>query len=321
MVKDKKILITGGAGFIGSKICERLLNNNEILIYDNLNRNSVKETEFLKMKNIKLVKGDILDYKSLKSAVDEFKPEIVIHLAAIAGIDTVIRNPVKTMKVNMIGTYNVVESIKDYIKQMDRFINISTSEVFGSYAFKVDEQSTTNLAPVGEARWTYSVSKLAGEHLAHSYYKEYGLPAISVRPFNIYGEGQVGEGAIHSFILKALKEEDMEIHGDGDQIRSWCYIEDFVDGIMLCLGKKEAIGNSFNIGNPRGTITISMLAHSIKTISNSKSNLVYVPKNYVDVEIRIPSIDKAKEILGYQPKYDLISGLEKTIAWYRGNMK
>ncbi|NSB30290.1 NAD-dependent epimerase/dehydratase family protein [Clostridium saccharoperbutylacetonicum] len=321
MVKDKKILITGGAGFIGSKICERLLNNNEILIYDNLNRNSVKETEFLKMKNIKLVKGDILDYKSLKSAVDEFKPEIVIHLAAIAGIDTVIRNPVKTMKVNMIGTYNVVESIKDYIKQMDRFINISTSEVFGSYAFKVDEQSTTNLAPVGEARWTYSVSKLAGEHLAHSYYKEYGLPAISVRPFNIYGEGQVGEGAIHSFILKALKEEVMEIHGDGDQIRSWCYIEDFVDGIMLCLEKKEAIGNSFNIGNPRGTITISMLAHSIKTISNSKSNLVYVPKNYVDVEIRIPSIDKAKEILGYQPKYDLISGLEKTIAWYRGNMK
>jgi dTDP-glucose 4,6-dehydratase len=321
MVKDKKILITGGAGFIGSKICERLLNNNEILIYDNLNRNSVKETEFLNMKNIKLVKGDILDYKSLKSAVDEFKPEIVIHLAAIAGIDTVIRNPVKTMKVNMIGTYNVVESIKDYIKQMDRFINISTSEVFGSYAFKVDEQSTTNLAPVGEARWTYSVSKLAGEHLAHSYYKEYGLPAISVRPFNIYGEGQVGEGAIHSFILRALKEEDMEIHGDGDQIRSWCYIEDFVDGIMLCLEKKEAIGNSFNIGNPRGTITISMLAHSIKTISNSKSNLVYVPKNYVDVEIRIPSIDKAKEILGYQPKYDLISGLEKTIAWYRGNMK
>lgn len=321
MVKDKKILITGGAGFIGSKICERLLNNNEILIYDNLNRNSVKETEFLKMKNIKLVKGDILDYKSLKSAVDEFKPEIVIHLAAIAGIDTVIRNPVKTMKVNMIGTYNVVESIKDYIKQMDRFINISTSEVFGSYAFKVDEQSTTNLAPVGEARWTYSVSKLAGEHLAHSYYKEYGLPAISVRPFNIYGEGQVGEGAIHSFILKALKEEDMEIHGDGDQIRSWCYIEDFVDGIMLCLEKKEAIGNSFNIGNPRGTITISMLAHSIKTISKSKSNLVYVPKNYVDVEIRIPSIDKAKEILGYQPKYDLISGLEKTIAWYRGNLK
>ncbi|WP_459481316.1 NAD-dependent epimerase/dehydratase family protein [Clostridium saccharoperbutylacetonicum] len=321
MVKDKKILITGGAGFIGSKICERLLKNNEILIYDNLNRNSVKETEFLKMKNIKLVKGDILDYKSLKSAVDEFKPEIVIHLAAIAGIDTVIRNPVKTMKVNMIGTYNVVESIKDYIKQMDRFINISTSEVFGSYAFKVDEQSTTNLAPVGEARWTYSVSKLAGEHLAHSYYKEYGLPAISVRPFNIYGEGQVGEGAIHSFILRALKDEDMEIHGDGDQIRSWCYIEDFVDGIMLCLEKKEAIGNSFNIGNPRGTITISMLAHSIKTISNSKSNLVYVPKNYVDVEIRIPSIDKAKEILGYQPKYDLISGLEKTIAWYRGNMK
>jgi dTDP-D-glucose 4,6-dehydratase len=317
MIKGKKIMLTGGAGFIGTKICERLVENNKLLIYDNLNRNSIKETDLLSDKNIKFIEGDILDFTFLKSAVDEFKPEIVIHLAAIAGIDTVIKNPVKTMKVNMIGTYNVMEAIKEYIPQMDRFIDISTSEVFGSYAFKVDEQSTTNLAPVGEARWTYSVSKLAGEHLAHSYYKEYGLPAVSVRPFNIYGPGQVGEGAIHSFILRALKNEEIQIHGDGDQIRSWCYIDDFVEGIILCLEKKEAIGNSFNIGNPRGTITISMLAHSIKNISKSQSNVVYVPKNYVDVEIRIPTIDKAKELLGYNPKYDLVSGLEKTISWYR----
>jgi len=315
MIKNKKILLTGGAGFIGTRLCELLSDNNEILIYDNLNRNSIKNTNLLNKENIKLIQGDILDLSHVKSTVDEFKPNIVIHLAAVAGIDTVIKNPVMTMKVNMLGTYNVLEALKDY--KIDRFIDFSTSEVFGSYAYKVDEQHTTNLAPVGEARWTYSVSKLAGEHLAHSYYKEYGLPVVTVRPFNIYGAGQVGEGAIHQFVIKAINNDQIQIHGDGDQIRSWCYIDDFVNGIMLCLNKKKAIGNSFNIGNPKGTITILMLAKLIKRIANSKSEIIYVPKNYVDVELRIPSIEKAKKILGFVPKYDLDEGLEKTIEWYR----
>lgn len=315
MIKNKKVLLTGGAGFIGTRICNLLYENNEILIYDNLNRNSIKNTNLLDKTNVKLVQGNILDFNYLKSVIDGFRPNIVIHLAAVAGIDTVIKNPVTTMKVNMIGTYNILEAVKDL--NLDRFIDFSTSEVFGSYAYKVDEQHTTNLAPVGEARWTYSVSKLAGEHLTHSYHKEYGIPSVSIRPFNIYGPGQVGEGAIHQFVLRAIKNEQMQVHGDGDQIRSWCYIDDFVDGIMLCLTKEEAIGNSFNIGNPRGTITISMLAHLIKRIADSKSEIVYVPKNYVDVELRIPNIEKAQKLLGYKPKYDLALGLEKTIEWYR----
>ena len=315
MIQGKKILLTGGAGFIGTKLCELLSSGNEILIYDSLNRNSIKNTNLLDKKNVKLVKGDVLDINSLKIAIDNFNPNIVIHLAAVAGIDTVIKNPVNTMKVNIIGTYNILEALKSH--KIDKFIDFSTSEVYGSYAYKVDEQDTTDLAPVGEARWTYSVSKLAAEHLAHSYYKEYGLPIVTVRPFNIYGPGQVGEGAIHQFVNKAIKNEEIQIHGDGDQIRSWCYIDDFVDGIMLCLEKKEAIGNSFNIGNPRGTVTISMLAQLIKRILNSESNIVYVPKNYVDVELRIPNIDKARKILDYEPKYDLTEGLERTINWYR----
>lgn len=315
MIQYKRILLTGGAGFIGTKLCKELINDNQILIYDNLKRNSIKNTDLLNKNNIRLVEGDILDFNHIKSVVDEFKPNIIIHLAAVAGIDTVIKSPVTTMKVNMIGTFNLLEAAKDH--KIDRFIDFSTSEVFGSYAYKVDEQHTTNLAPVGEARWTYSVSKLAGEHLAHSYYKEYGLPVVTVRPFNIYGEGQVGEGAIHQFVIRAIKNEEIQIHGDGDQIRSWCYVDDFVKGIMLCLEKEEAIGQSFNIGNTRGTVTISMLADMIKRIANSQSEIVYVPKNYVDVELRIPSIEKAKEILGYEPKYDLNKGLEKTIKWYR----
>lgn len=320
-MKNRKIFVTGGAGFIGTKLCEKLSDDNEILIYDNLKRNSIKNTELLNRKNIKLVQGDILDYLLLKKVVDDFKPNIVIHLAAVAGIDTVIKSPVNTMKVNMIGTYNVLEAIKDNICNIERFIEFSTSEVFGCCAYKVDENSTTNLAPVGEARWTYSVSKLAGEHLSHSYYKEFGLPAVSIRPFNIYGPGQVGEGAVHQFVVRAIKNETLQIHGNGDQIRSWCYIEDFVDGIMLCLENEKAIGNTFNIGNPRGTVTIAMLAQLIRQISKSDSEIIYVPKNYVDVELRIPSIEKAENLLGFIPKYNLVEGLEKTIEWYRSILK
>ncbi|WP_315112786.1 NAD-dependent epimerase/dehydratase family protein [Clostridium intestinale] len=318
MIENKRIFLTGGAGFIGTKLSGLLSDRNEILIYDNLNRNSIKNTNLLNKSNISFVRGDILNFECLKSTIEEFKPDIVIHLAAIAGIETVIKNPVNTMKVNMIGTYNILEIIKDY--KIDRFIDFSTSEVFGTYAYKVEETNTTNLAPVGEARWTYSVSKLAGEHLAHSYYKEYGVPVVTVRPFNIYGPGQVGEGAIHQFVKRAINDETIEIHGDGEQIRSWCYIEDFVDGIMLCLEEDDAIGNSFNIGNPQGTVTILMLAQLIKAVANSKSEIFHVPKTYVDVELRIPNIDKARAKLNYNPKYDLTNGIKLTIDWYRESL-
>ncbi len=146
------------------------------------------------------------------------------------------------------------------------------------------------------------------------------MPVVTIRPFNIYGPGQVGEGAIHQFVVRAIKDDEIQVHGEGDQIRSWCYIEDFVKGIMLCIEKDESIGQAFNIGNPRGTITIGMLADLIKSISKSNSEIKYIPKNYVDVELRIPSIEKAKDILGYEPEYDLNRGLEETIKWYRGRM-
>ncbi|WP_160670077.1 NAD-dependent epimerase/dehydratase family protein [Clostridium sp. C8-1-8] len=320
-IKGKKLFLTGGAGFIGTKICERLYKDNNILIYDNLKRNSIKATNLLKDKSIELIQGDILDLQLLKKSIDLFKPDIVIHLAAIAGIDSVIKNPVDTMKVNMIGTYNILEAIKTCSLDVDRFIDFSTSEVFGVQAYKVNENSNTNLAPVGEARWTYSVSKLAGEHLAHSYYKQYGIKVVTVRPFNIYGPGQVGEGAVHQFIIRAINNQQIQIHGDGDQIRSWCYIDDFIEGIELCLTNTKAIGNSFNIGNPKGTITIGMLAQLIKQIANSKSDIVYVPKTYVDVDLRVPSIDKSYELLGFIPKIQLVEGLEKTIEWYRKQQK
>ncbi len=317
-MKERVFFITGGAGFIASAFIERIIENNKVVVFDSFARNSLKDKWFVNHKNLTVIQGDILNYSQVLNSLPE-NCDYVLHLAAIAGIDTVIKEPVKTMEVNMFGTYNILKAIleKNLIKRLERFIDFSTSEVFGVTAFRVDEKASTNLQPVGEARWTYSVSKLAGEHLAHAYYKQYGLKAVTIRPFNVYGPGQVGEGAIHRFVVRAINDEPLEIHGDGDQIRSWCYIDDMVDGMMLCLEKEEAIGEVFNIGNPRGTITILGLAEKIKLLANSRSEIIFVPKNYVDVELRIPSIEKAKEKLGYSPKIDLDEGLRRTIEWYR----
>ncbi len=317
-IQEKCIFITGGAGFIGTAVCRRLVNNNEIILYDNLWRNSIKDTNLLSHPNVHLIVGDVLDREKLAQSVKDV--QIVLHMAAIAGIDTVVRNPIRTMKVNILGTVNLLDALEPQMDHIERFIFFSTSEVFGSYAYKPRESETTNLQPVGEARWTYSVSKLAGEHLVHSYYRACNLPTVSIRPFNVYGPGQVGEGAVHVFITRALRGLPLQIHGDGDQIRSWCYIDDMVLGILLCMEKEEAIGNVFNIGNPRGTITIRSLAEKIVALTGSASPIVHVPKRYVDVELRIPSIERAKELLGYQPRVDLTEGLKRTIEWYRSRL-
>jgi len=240
-------------------------------------------------------------------------------MASIAGVDTVLSMPVKTMEVATIGTYNALKAAVEQ-KKLERFIDFSTSEVFGSYAFHVKESDATTLGTVGEARWTYAVSKLCTEHLTLNYHKQFGLPALAIRPFNIYGPRQVGIGAVHRFIVNALKNEDIIIHNDGSQIRSWCYIDDIVDGIMLCLDRKEAVGNTFNIGNPRSTVTIYNLALGIKRLSNSKSKIIFKKKEMQDVELRVPDIEKAKKILGYKPQVDLEEGLIRTIDWYRNNL-
>jgi len=321
VIKEKKLFITGGAGFIGTNLIKRLITDNEIIVYDNLSRNALKDSGLWDHPKLKIIQGDVLDYKLLKKSLPQ-DVDFVLHMAAIAGVDTVIKDPVKTMEVNIIGTYHILKALRELklLDKLERFINFSTSEVFGITAFRADEKAPTNLQPVGEARWTYSVSKLAGEHLTYSYYKQFGLRAVIVRPFNVYGPGQVGEGAIHHFVVRALKNEPLIIHGEGDQIRSWCYIDDMVDGILLCLEKKEAIGEVFNIGNPKGTITILALAEKVIQLAGSSSRIVHVPKTYVDVELRVPSIEKARHLLGFEPKIDLNEGLKRTIEWYRSKI-
>lgn len=318
MLHGKRILLTGGAGFIGTALARRLVEENQVVIYDNAHRNALSDTALLSHPNLRIIWGDVLDSEGVRNAIHGC--QIVVHLAAIAGVDTVLKMPVETMKVNIIGTYHVLEAaLQESV--LERLVDFSTSEVFGTYAYKVQEGDVTSLGAVGEARWTYAVSKLATEHLAHNYYKQYGLPVLSIRPFNIYGPGQVGEGAIHRFIVRALRTEDLEIHNDGSQIRAWCYIDDIVDGILLCLEKPEAVGQVFNIGNPRSVCTIYDLARRIVGLSDSKSRIIFVRWDYPDVELRIPNIDKARRLLGYEPKVDLDEGLLRTIAWYRERMR
>lgn len=312
-VSGKNIFISGGAGFIGSAIVTRLIDSNKIVVYDNFHRNSLDGRRLENHPNLKIIKGDVLDFDDVRRHLAG--AEIIIHLAAIAGIDTVIKSPIATIQVNMQGTANMLKAASE-LKSLERLIDFSTSEVFGSYAFRSEEGDTTSLGAVGNARWTYAVSKLAGEHLTYSYYKEKGLPALTIRPFNIYGPGQVGEGAVHHFVARALKGEDLVIRGNGDQIRSWCYIDDIVDGVLLALENENAVGESFNIGNPRGTVTIYGLALAINRVTYSKSKIVFTKRDLADVELRIPNIDKAKSILGFQPKIDLEEGLKKTADWY-----
>ena len=314
MLTNKKILITGGAGFIANALIKNLVADNKIVVFDNFHRDTLTSSGFAEHANLSVVRGDVLDLDSLTSAMSG--ANIVIHAAAIAGIDTVIKDPVKTMRVNMIGTANTLEAAR--VNNVgDRFVDFSTSEVFGSMAFQVSEENETVSGSAGEARWVYAVSKLAGEHLTHSYHRQYGLPTVTVRPFNVYGPGQTGEGAISVMIKRALAAETIYINGDGNQIRAWCYVDDFVDCLMRCIEMPTAVGESYNIGNARAVITILGLAQTICRVLESKSKIEFRPPLSADIAIRIPSVTKAEAALGFKAKIDLEEGIVETAKYLK----
>ncbi len=314
MLEGARLLVTGGAGFIGTALTRRLADSCHIRILDNLRRNALADAGLDTHPNVELVVGDVRDAATVERAVAGV--DYVVHMASIAGVDTVLKNPVTTMEVSIEGTINVLRAAVA-AGGIRRLIDFSTSEVFGSYAFRVREADVTSLGAVGEARWTYAVSKLATEHLAHNYWKQHGLPTCSIRPFNIYGPGQVGEGAVHAFVVRALRGEPIQIHNEGDQIRAWCYIDDIVDGIELALTRDEAVGEAFNIGNARSSVTIYQLARLVVRLVGSASPIEFVKWDFPDVELRIPDVKKAERLLGFRAQIDLEDGLARTIDWYR----
>ncbi|MEO6950705.1 MAG: NAD-dependent epimerase/dehydratase family protein [Polyangia bacterium] len=314
MIEGAHVLITGGAGFIGSHLVERLSVKNRIRVFDTFRRDALRPAGLHERPNVELMEGDVMDLASVKKSMDGV--DHVIHLASIAGVDTVMKQPALTMRVSLLGTANVLDASLE-TGRCKRFIDFSTSEVFGRYAYHVTEFDVTTLGAVGEARWTYAVAKLATEHLAMTYHKQYDFPAVSIRPFNIYGPRQVGEGAVHHFIVRALAGENLRVHNDGSQIRSWCYVDDIVDAVERVLSDPRAVGHSFNIGNPRSTVTIYNLAREIIRLASSGSRIEQVEWNHPDVELRVPAVGKAKELLDWHSKVDLEEGLLRTILWYR----
>jgi UDP-glucose 4-epimerase len=220
------------------------------------------------------------------------------------------------MRVNMIGSANVLEAAAR-LPHCERVVCFSTSEVFGQQSFRSSETDNAVMGKVGEARWTYAVSKLAEEHLAIAYYQEKHLLTTVVRPFNIYGPGQVGEGALKTFVLRALRDEPLEVHGDGTQIRAWCYVDDMIDSLLLDMVHPNAVGESFNIGNQKAVVTIYGLANLVVRVLGSSSPIVFTYKDYTDVELRVPSVRKAREMLGFEAKVDLEEGILRTAEYYR----
>jgi UDP-glucose 4-epimerase len=313
MITDKNVFVTGGAGFIANALLGRILDQNRVTVFDNFHRDTLSGSSLAGHPHLRIVRGDVLDYSALCTAMQG--ADIVVHAAAIAGVDTVLRIPVQTMRVNLIGTANMLEAAREN-GIPDRVVDFSTSEVFGPMAFRVSETDATVAGSAGEARWTYAVSKLAGEHLAKAYHQQYRLPVVTVRPFNVYGPGQTGEGAIQVFIRRALRNEPLRIDGDGNQIRAWCYVDDFVEGLLRCIGSAKAIGESFNIGNARAVITVLGLAQTVCRVLNSKSEIVFDPPLSADIAIRIPSVAKASELLGFKAKIDLEEGVLRTAKWF-----
>jgi nucleoside-diphosphate-sugar epimerase len=312
----KRILITGGAGFIGSHLVERLIEHNEIVVFDNLHRNALQFAHLDGHKHLHFIKGDVLDYDAVRRAVDGC--QIVIHCAAIAGVYTVDRSAIRTMEVNLLGTNQVVKAAIDV--RVERFVEFSTSEVYGPFIHKGKEDDLSTIGPVGENRWVYAASKLASEHLSFAHYKEDHLPLVIVRPFNVYGPRQVGDGAIRGMSLQALQGLPITIYNDGTQIRAWCFVTDFVDGVLRCAERNEAVGHAFNLGNPQGTVTNFELANMILRLSNSKSQIIFKPHPGPEVDLRVPSIEKAISLLDYRPTVSLESGVRQSIEWYASHL-
>ncbi|MDP3879096.1 MAG: NAD-dependent epimerase/dehydratase family protein, partial [Dehalococcoidales bacterium] len=314
----KNILITGGGGFIGVAMATRLCEDNQVVLFDtDFEHNAFAFSELKNNVYVQKFQGDILDKESIDCATRE--AQIVIHMAAKVGVQEVISDSLNTLEVNYGGTSNLLKSLANN-QNCERVLVFSTSEVFGVRAFGIAESGDSTFASVQDIRWCYCVSKLAAEQLAFSYFRQKGLPAVVIRPFNIFGPDRVGDHVVLRFIMKALRNEDLEVYGDGTQIRAWCYIDDFCDGVLRAMEVPEAIGQAFNIGNQNNTITIQGLAREIIELCGSKSRIVFKSLDFTDIDLRVPNTSKARNMLGFVPKVDLGEGLTRTINWVSENM-
>jgi UDP-glucose 4-epimerase len=313
-----KYLITGGAGFIGSHLVEKLITRgDQVIVFDDLSTGSASNLSGIKNK-IKFEQGNILD----KTAIDKLVPEsdYVVHLAAALGVFNIINRPLESLKTNLQGSEVVIEACDKYRKPL---LIASTSEIYGKNDnVPLNEEDDRIVGHPLKSRWSYSEAKAVDESLAYFYYLENKLPIRIVRFFNTVGPRQVGHYGmvVPRFISAALKNEPLSVYGSGDQIRCFCHVGDAVKALLLVMDSDKAVGEVFNVGNNQ-QISIMELAKKVIEITGSTSSIEKIPyenaylEGFEDMQLRVPDISKINRVLGWKPEINL-DQIIKDIAAY-----
>lgn len=314
-ITNKKILISGGLGFIGSAIVKQLVEQNKITIIDNQHpaNSPLAMQGLLGHPNISVKICSIDRFETMQEISQDF--DYIIHLAAVLGVAKVIAKPLHTMEINGVGTMNMLRIAMSQ-KKLSRFMFFSTSEVYGLDCNDSREDSYAQI-PLEGIRWNYSCSKVFGEYLVKSVAYEHGIPYVIIRPFNVYGPYRSGENAMSSIVSKALDNEDISITGDGSQVRAWCHINDFANGVVIALNSDKSVNQSFNIGNDTQVISMNDLTKSVVDTLGSKSKIKILGNKIEDIQNRSPNIDKARMLLDYNPQIDLEQGILSVANWIR----
>ena len=303
-----KYLITGGAGFIGSYLAEKLIaRGDQVIVFDNLSTGSASNLSGIKNK-IKFELGDILDKAAIDKLVSE--SDYAVHLAAALGVFNIVNKPLESLRTNLQGSEVVLEACDKYKKPV---LIASTSEIYGkNNKVPLNEEDDRIIGHPLKSRWSYSEAKAVDESLAYFYYLENKLPIRIVRFFNTVGPRQVGHYGmvVPRFVSAALKNEPLSVYGSGDQIRCFCHVDDAVRALLLVMDSDKAVGEVFNVGNNQ-QITIMELAKKVIEITGSSSPIEKIayekayPEGFEDMQRRVPDISKIKQVLGWSPEINL----------------
>jgi len=317
-----KALVTGGAGFIGSHLCDALLaRGDHVTVIDDLSTGSIDNVSHLDSnRRFKLVIDTILNPPVLEQLTS--KADVVFHLAASVGVKYVIDNPLRSIQINIKGTENVLAAAN---KRKCKLVLASTSEIYGkNQQSPLPEDADRVLGSTTISRWSYSASKAVDEFLTLAYHREKQLPVVIVRLFNTCGPRQTGQYGmvIPRFIKQALLGRDVTVYGDGTQARCFCYVGDTVSGLLKLSVEPKADGEVFNLGNDT-EISIHELAKLIITLTKSESKIEFVPyehayeRGFEDIERGKPSLAKIGDVIGYEPRVGLEEALRRTIEYFR----
>jgi UDP-glucose 4-epimerase len=319
-----KVLITGGAGFVGSHLAEALLDRgDEVFALDNLSTGSIENISHLKSHpKFHYTIDTVTNEPVLAELVD--RCDVIVHLAAAVGVKLIVEAPVHTIETNVHGTEVV---LKHANKKKKLVVLASTSEVYGKSAHvPFREDADLVLGPSEKHRWAYACSKLIDEFLALAYWKERKLPIIIVRLFNTVGPRQTGTYGmvIPTFVRQALAGQPITVYGDGAQSRSFTYVGDVVRAMVALINEPRAVGQVFNIGNGQ-EISIGALAERIKQVTGSTSEIVRIPYDeayeagFEDMPRRVPDITKVKALVGYAPTVELDEILTRVVEHFRSH--